>query len=238
MARALNGRVASTRVRLNLKPYTKDVDEDGDGELDKSAWVVMAYEETKAFGDLLVDDGDGDTTNDDPIRELVKMCFYHSFDMFEHDYVAQGGMINQPSECVEEDGEFTLCMRFNPVEYDEDVDWSDDIFFTEIARRFATTTNSIPSILSSDSGLSAMLIYKQGIINQGGPADIFLRRVVAPDGFDTAGTNPYAFENIDCDQWAYTDDTNGGENTNYLQGVCLSPAINISGTTITRCDTF
>ncbi len=115
-------------------------------------------------------------------------------------------------------------------EYDEDVDWSDDIFFTEIARRFATTTNSIPSILSSNFGLSAMLIYKQGIINQGGPADIFLRRVVAPDGFDTAGTNPYAFENIDCDQWAYTDDTNGGENTNYLQGVCLSPAINISGT--------
>ncbi len=244
--RVLNGRVASTRVRLNLKPYDKAVlDEAGlkqyvDGKLvtEKSAWVIMAYEETKAFGDLLVDDGDSDPTNDDPI-EIGKDVFYHSFDMFEHDYVDQGGMINQPSECTYDGTTFSYsCGVFDPETYNEDITWADDVFFTEIARRFATTTNSIPSILSSTYDLSAMLIYKQGIINQGGPADIFLRRVVAPATFDQNVDNPYAFENIDCDQWAYTDDLNGGVNTNYLQGVCLSPAINISGTTITSCDTF
>ena len=42
-SRLLNGRVASTRVRFNLKPYTK-----ADGT--KSAWVVMAAEESKALG--------------------------------------------------------------------------------------------------------------------------------------------------------------------------------------------
>ncbi len=76
-----------------------------------------------------------------------------------------------------------------------------------------------------------MLIYKQGIINQGGPADIMLRRVVIPDTFDPAVDNPYAFENMDCDEWVYTD----GLNPNYLKGLCLSPAINISSSTIVEC---
>jgi hypothetical protein len=58
-----------------------------------------------------------------------------------------------------------------------------------------------------------------------------LRRVVIPDGFDPAVDNPYAFENMECDEWVYTD----GSNPNYLKGLCLSPAINISGTTIVEC---
>ena len=102
-----------------------------------------------------------------------------------------------------------------------------EFYLTEIARRFALTTNSVAAADASESGLSAMLIFKQGIINQGGPADIMLRRVVIPDDFDPAVDNPYAFENMECDEWAYTD----GDNPNYLQGLCLSPAINISGTT-------
>ena len=73
-----------------------------------------------------------------------------------------------------------------------------------------------------------MLIYKQGIINQGGPADIMLRRVVIPEDFDPAEDNPYAYENMDCAEWVYTN----GSNPNYLKGLCLSPAINLSGSTI------
>ena len=34
-----------------------------------------------------------------------------------------------------------------------------------------------------------MLIYKQGILFQGGPADIFTRRIVLPDDFDPAVDN-------------------------------------------------
>ena len=103
--------------------------------------------------------------------------------------------------------------------------------------------------MNSESGLSAMLIYKQGIFNQGGPADIFMRRVVLPEDFDPAVDNPYAYENMVCEDedgnslWTYkTDADDDGiidePNPNYLQGLCLAPAINISGTTIVTCDNW
>ena len=65
-----------------------------------------------------------------------------------------------------------------------------EYYLTEIARRFALTTNSVTAAVNSESGLSAMLIYKQGIINQGGPADIMLRRVVIPDDFRPGSGQP------------------------------------------------
>lgn len=224
--RLLNGRVASTRVRLNLKPYTK-----ADGTV--SAWVIMAYEETKALGDTATD-----TT--DPI-DIGKDVWYHSFDMFDHDMVAQGGMLNQPAVCKNEDDPFcTDVGAFYDIQVDTRVE-PNEFYLTEISRRFALTTNSVTAAVNSLNKLSAMLIYKQGIINQGGPADIMLRRVVLPTGFDKTKDNPYAFENMECAEWDYLpegDDRSGkiNPNPNYLKGVCLSPAINISGTTIVECD--
>ena len=236
--RVLNGRVASTRVRLNLKPYTPSdaIDVDGDGVVEKSAWVVMAAEETKAMGDVLVDPIDLES---DPI-DIGKDMWYYSFDMFDHPIIDQGGMINQPAECKDEEelfctngvGEFYDIQQYNLNEGLDNETYIGDYYLTEIARRFALTTNSVSAAVNSVSGLSAMLIYKQGIINQGGPADIFLRRVVIPDTFDPGVDNPYAFENMECDDWEYED----GSNPNYLKGICLSPAISISGTTAIRCD--
>ncbi len=229
--RVLNGRVASTRVRLNLKPYTPAgaIDADGDGIIERSAWVVMAAEETKALGDMLVDPY-GNPAED--AIDIGKNVWYYSFDMFDHPIVDQGGMLNQPAICSPWTvGATYQCTphEFFPVQIDPLNEG--EFYLTEIARRFALTTNSVQAAMDSESGLSAMLIYKQGIINQGGPADIFLRRVVIPDTFDPTVDNPYAFENMECDEWAYTD----GSNPNYLKGLCLSPAINISGSTIVEC---
>jgi hypothetical protein len=230
--RVLNGRVASTRVRLNLKPYTPTdaVDIDEDGVVDRSAWVIMAAEETKALGDQLIDPYGNPT--DDPI-DIGKDVWYYSFDMFAHPLVDQGGMLNQPASCspwtVGADYDCTDYELF-PVQIDPLN--GGDFYLTEIARRFALTTNSVQAAIDSDSGLAAMLIYKQGIINQGGPADIFMRRVLIDDLlFDPAVDNPYAFENMECDEWLYAD----GTNPNYLKGLCLSPAINISANTIVEC---
>lgn len=231
--RMLNGRVASTRVRLNLKPYDTAADLDGDPLTDdKSAWVVMAAEESKAMGEILVEE--------EPI-DIGKDMWYYSFDMFEHPLVDQGGLLNQPAQCNYDAGlDDPLCNGidegdFYPVQTD---DRGYEYYLTEIARRFALTTNSVQAAVDSVSGLSAMLIYKQGIINQGGPADIMLRRTVIDDtDFDPAVDNPYAFENMECDEWLYQDTTDGvGDNPNYLKGLCLSPAINISATTIIECD--
>ncbi|MFN2169485.1 MAG: choice-of-anchor O protein, partial [Anaerolineae bacterium] len=210
--RVLNGRVAATRVRLNLKPYTPAgaVDVDGDGVVEKSAWVVMAAEESKALGDILVDPYGNPTEN--PI-DIGKDVWYYSFDMFDHILVDQGGMLNQPAKCspwtVGADYECTP-YEFFPVQTDPLN--GGDYYLTEISRRFALTTNSVSAAMNSNSGLAAMLIYKQGIIIQGGPADIMLRRVLIPDGFDPAADNPYAYENMECAEWAYTD----GSNPNYV----------------------
>ncbi|PKO06089.1 MAG: hypothetical protein CVU41_08225 [Chloroflexi bacterium HGW-Chloroflexi-3] len=216
--RLLNGRVASTRVRLNLKPYTKT---DGTG----SAWVIMGTEENKAMGEILV--------NEEPI-DIGKDMWYYSFDMFDHPLVDQGGFANQPAQCkFDASVDDPLCTGINEGEfYPVQTDARGfEYYLTEISRRFALTTNSVSAAAGSESGLAAMMIYKQGIINQGGPADIMLRRVVIPEDFDPAVDNPYAFENMACDEWLYTD----GSNPNYLKGLCLSPAINISGTTIVEC---
>jgi hypothetical protein len=218
--RLLNGRVASTRVRMNLKPYTK-----ADGTV--SAWVVMGAEENKALGEVLIDE--------EPI-DIGKEMWYYTFDMFDHPIVEQGMMLTQPAQCKFDASEDDpLCNGieegdFYPFQTD---DRGFEYWLTEISRRFALTTNSVAAAANSESGLSAMLIYKQGIINQGGPADIMLRRLLIQDleNFDPAVDNPYDYANLDCDEWLYTD----GLNPNYLRGMCKSPAINISGTTIVEC---
>ncbi len=230
--RVLNGRVASTRVRLNLKGYTPEgaTDIDSDGVVEKSAWIIMAAEETKALGDMLIDPYGAPA--EDPL-DIGKDMWYYSFDMFDHALVDQGGILNQPSTCSPWTvGATYECTpyEFFPVQIDPLN--GGEFYLTEIARRFSVTTNSVEAAMASESGLSAALIFKQGIINQGGPADIFLRRVVIPETFDPAADNPYAFENMECDDWKYTD----GTNPNYLKGICLDPAINLSGTTIVECD--
>lgn len=207
--RVMQGRNGSSRARFDLRAY----DSDGDGAND-SAWVVLAYEELKALGEGASDDPEAE-----PL-DIGKNIWYHSFDMFHPDIAAQGGMLNQPAI----DPETGI---FFPQLTDE---FGNLFYETEIARRFNLMTQTPEK--AGESGTVGMLIYKQGIINQGGPADIFLRPLVLPEGFDPQTDNPYAFENITCDNWDFDD----GSNPRYLQGVCLDPAINVSATNIVACD--
>ena len=269
--RYMYGRVASTRVRMALKPYfpdgeATDLDEDSWPD-DGSAWLSLASEELKALGNTGDTDGDG-IADVDPV-DIGKDMFYYSFD-FAKPYnlsineklmtdeplpyiVQQGGMLNQPAKCspyfinTDLTNPDATCLgpgEFFYVQVDDETGY--EFYLTEIARRFALTLNNIPNITDlkiNESGLAGMLIYKQGIINQGGPADIFLRRVVIPDDFDPAVDNPFAYENMECvnpdgtSGWVYPSDITGRYevNPNYLQGLCMAPAINISGTTIKLC---
>ena len=97
--------------------------------------------------------------------------------------------------------------------------------------------------MASNGGTAALVLYKQGILFQGGPADIMARRWVLPDGFDPAVDNPYAYENMECAEIAddgtrtpfdllYPD----GSNPNYVRGLCPATALNLSGNTIVACD--
>jgi hypothetical protein len=216
--RHLTGRTASTRVRWAMKPYTK-----ADGTV--SAWVVLGEEKMKALGTELDPEGN--------VIDIGKNMWYHTFEFNNPELVAQGLMLNSPAKSPET-GEFF------EVNVDE---WENEYYDTEISRRFNLMVQSVGDAMASPARTSAILIYKEGILFQGGPADIFIRRVVLPDDFDPAVDNPFAYENVVCDafdgaitpdvgEWLYTD----GSNPNYVRGLCTVQGMNVSGTTIVTCD--
>ena len=224
--RVLWGRVGASRARIGMAPYDTGVD-DEDGNPIMSAWVVMAYEENKALGDVL------DPITGEPI-DIGKDLYYHSFDMFNPDLVSRGHMLNQPAVDPAEDDFFPL------IESEED--FIDDQYESEIARRFSLIMQTPEKALETEEGLVLFALFKQGIINQGGPADIMARRFVLPEDW-VETENPYAFENMICDDgdagtedWAYNTSLGQEYNPNYPGGVCLVPAINVSGTTMLQCD--
>jgi hypothetical protein len=106
--RLLDGDVYASRPMLQLQPYTKP-----DGS--KSAWALLAYEESKGMGhslaaeahldtdnpvDEIVGDQDDDKGQEKPIKQDIgKNMMYHSFDFTQPDLVAPGHMANLPALC-------------------------------------------------------------------------------------------------------------------------------------------
>jgi len=229
--RVLGGRVGASRPRVNVQPYDSTID---GTYLYDSAIVIMGAEESKALGEGSVDDTDGDEIIEP--EDIGKNMWYYSFDFRNPEFLMQGGMLNWPAKDPAT-GEL-----FETLEDD----FGNKFYETEISRRFSHMSQPIHQI--GDAGISSVLIVKQGILNQGGPADIFLRLTKVPDDLledcdldaneETTekcvpeGFNPYAYENLVCDEWAYAD----GSNPRYIQGLCLSTGINVSGVTWTGCE--
>jgi hypothetical protein len=232
--RVLDGRTSSTRVRWAIKPYITDPDgnpETDDGEV--SAWVTMAMEKMKAMGTETVTGCDPQTDPDCEPIDIGKDMWYHTFEWNKPEVAAQGLMLNAPAVDYETGENF-------PVFIDE---WGNEYWETEIARRFNLIVQGIGGAMASESNTSALLIYKEGILFQGGPADIFIRRIELPDDFDPAVDNPFAYENVQCVE--YDDSGNAtpvdllypdGSNPNYVRGLCPVQGMNVSGTTIVECD--
>ncbi|MBN1249741.1 MAG: hypothetical protein JXC32_18910, partial [Anaerolineae bacterium] len=228
--RPMGGRVGASRPRVNVQPYNSAYISDTE-TLTDTTWydsgiVIMGAEESKALGYLLEDP---DNQTSDPI-EIGKNMMYYSFDLLNPSFVQQGGMLNWPAKDPLTGELFDML---------EDEVTGLEFYNTEIARRFSHMSQAPHQIGSR--GVSAVLIVKQGILNQGGPADIFLRFPVADmdlafdcqldDDTTTVeqcfpeGYNPYAYQNLRCDTWEFTD----GSNPRYLEGYCTSTGTNISG---------
>ena len=107
--RLLDGDVFASRPMIQMQPYTLP-----DGS--KSAWVLLAYEESKGLGhslaaaehedsdnpvdEIIGDTGQDDSGQDKPIKQdLGKNMLYHSFDFTEPDLVAPGHIVNLPALC-------------------------------------------------------------------------------------------------------------------------------------------
>jgi hypothetical protein len=101
--RLLDGNTSATRPNLFLQTYTKP-----DGS--KSAWAIMAYEETKGLGSGPPDTvGEGSGSEDgsgyDPYEAFPdngKNAIYHSFDFQNPDLVSGGTILNLPE--TDDDG--------------------------------------------------------------------------------------------------------------------------------------
>ncbi|MFN2138222.1 MAG: choice-of-anchor O protein, partial [Candidatus Promineifilaceae bacterium] len=242
----LVGNVAATRPRLGLYGYDSDKDDIAD-----SAFVVFESEESKGLGAF------GFTDTGEPCDpEVVEGCiafdegknlWYYSFNMeltgdnggnfadksdldsLLANLGGHGNQLNQP-EVDWETGEFYLVA--DTADFWDFGDYNYEIWNTEIARRGSLLAQDIAKV--SKSGLIAMPSWKQGIMNQGGPADVMARRILIPNGWNAKKGNPYAFRNMDCgkdkDFWMYGRDKDGmPENPNYPDGLCMEPAINLSG---------
>ena len=69
-------------------------------------------------------------------------------------------------------------------------------------------------------------MWKQGIIRQGGPADVYGRRFILPDDFDPTVDNPFDYGCMECGTWIFDD----GSNPRYVKGLCVSPPEALSAT--------
>ncbi len=234
----LIGNIASTRPRLGLFGY----DSDGDTQID-NAWVVIQAEESKGLGAFFFD-ADGNPCEEGAegcgVADEGKNVWYYTFGMSLTDQSAgsadgllahlggHGNMLNQP-EVNWQTGLFYPPM--NTVNMWDFGGYNFDIYNTEIARRGSLLAQTPAAAASSQNGLAALPAWKQGAMNQGGPADVMVRRIVIPAGFDPAGDNPYAFGNMACDNWLI----GPGANPYYPGGLCGDPAINLSSVTPDSC---
>ena len=114
--RPLDGDTGAARPNLFLQTYTKP-----DGT--KSAWAIMAYEETKGVGlgppeetATSVEPQDG--SGYDPCETFPdegKNAIYHSFDFQNPDLVSAGTILNLPETEVDENGVQILDSNGSPI---------------------------------------------------------------------------------------------------------------------------
>ena len=223
--RMLNGQTGSSRTRLMMEGYLRP-----DGT--KSAWVALLYEESKGLGA-------GHT--EEEALDIGKDSMYHSFDMFAPDLVAAGHMLNMPETADEElaalygvgvgdflpllPSDLAVALGLEPNQYDTSIGRRGSLMLQPAARMVEA---GYPAGMTT-----AMLLYKSGADRQGGPADIFMRRIVLPAGFDPTTDNPFAVDNLVCDEFdaSLSDgDYPTYPRTSYPYGLCIRGARNLSST--------
>lgn len=253
----LVGNTASTRARISLFGYDVDADGIDDNafvvmqtEEDKGLGRAT-FLDSDADG---LPDGieTGAMTTCEPVEgdrtciawDIGKNQRYHTFAMsltddtlmsaFPEDSLVQnltftGHMLNQP-EVDWRYGAFFPTLNTSEIWHfvGDGGDYNFELYNTEIARRGSLLAQGIGAAAGSVNNLLALPTWKQGQMNQGGPADVMSRRIVLPtDTWSVDQGNPYAFRNMACETYA---DFGGVENPYYPGGVCLDSAINWSGT--------
>ena len=232
----LLGNIGATRPRVHLQGY----DNDNDGIFD-SAWVLVVSEESKGMGKFFfTPDGTACTEGTEGCEEadIGKDIRYYTFSMSLQDTrtTEENGLINnlgvagfqlnQP-EVDWRTGQFYPLL--DTAQMWDFGDYNFQIYRTEIARRGSLVSQ--PHGKAGTSRLVALPTWKQGIMQQGGPADVMARRILKPFNYVEGVTNPYAYENMSCATWMFAD----GSNPYYPKGLCIAPPINMSSVVPDTC---
>ncbi len=206
--RLLDGDTGAARPNVFLQTYTKP-----NGT--KSAWAMIAYEETKGVGlgnpNHVPDEGPyGDEASPDVGKNVV----YHSFDFQNPSVVSAGDILNMPER--DENGDLVYVVDPSTGELLLDYLGNPQLAYENARRpRFVIQGKSA----RGSSNTVMLVLYREGEEGSGRPADTMLRRVVAPPS-----GNPYAFTSFVCDEWRTA--ANGQE-------VCADGAQNMSSVTPT-----
>jgi hypothetical protein len=246
------GNTATTRPRLGLYGYDSFSPKKLSNSIIDSAFAVIVAEEEKGLGAFTFDANGNPCTQDgnsDPdcfVFDDGKNIKYFSFstsimdtaggytqDTLLANLTSPGNQLNQP-EVDWMTGEFYASR--NTVDFWDFGTYNFDIYNTEIARRGSLLAQDIYKVHKDTSkatgGLLALPSWKQGIMNQGGPADVMARRIILPKNWKLAKDgNPYAFRNLACSTWAFKD----GSNPYYPDGLCLDSALNLSAVVPDTC---
>jgi hypothetical protein len=229
------------------------------GFLNTQVWDLGNLEDTATVPDA--------TCHEDPPQQpdeetgcqkadVGKNVFWASFNMGSPDtsagvgvdyslvenVLSQGAQLNQPEV------NWRTGVYYPPMDTADMWDFGDYnylIFNTEIARRTSMMSQPVLKATANGTqdGLVAMPLWKQGIVNQGGPADISTRRIVAPMDVDETVENPYDGANMVCAWYDgeglehpgvryFTD----GSNPYYPKGLCMAAPINLSARTPYVCE--
>jgi len=216
--RLLNGDTAASRPNLFLQSYT-----DLEGNV-AGAWAILAYEETKGLGEFVPDYCDGSTASDYPecatyyVLFQGKDVYYHSFDFTKPETIAKGLRVNGPAVLQDEDGLPTGELVYVDGDFTNNeatLYESDARYLTENSRRIRFILQGAGAVPNKnpvkDPRTPLIAVWKQGIDGKGGPSDIMLARMVAPQGslptdkdYDPS-INPYAAENFTCTSYSADD---------------------------------
>jgi hypothetical protein len=265
--RFMEGQTGASRPRMNLQAYCVGEDIANWGSCTNwSAWAAISYEESKGKGDLVDENG--------KTLETGKNIRLATFDFQQPEPVKQHLQLNSPTRRHPGVNWASLPYIYNsgtpgvvpdtvnPAQsvYDKFVVyrpnlfnisiWNAPFFDTEIARRASITSQGVKAAYESTNGTALLGMFKQGIMNQGGPADIMYRRFVLTDPlkrptFNPGSDNPFSV--MACGRWATDTElgvlnnpdmpgVNGLRNPNYQDGLCLEPPINASATIPETCD--
>ena len=186
--RLLRGNTAATRPNLNLQTYTR-----ADGT--KSAWALIAYEETHGGGEGAPDEpGEPGPHYDDYVIEEGKKVVYHTFDFQNPEVVSAGHVISYP-EGIPADGSWTPVYR---TEEDGTVvyDWNGEPMLAyENARRPRFILQGLDAAIKSKHNTIMVMVYKEGEEGHGRPSDIMMRRFEVSET-NPSYENPYRIENL------------------------------------------